>query len=126
MASSGGYQGVGLRRFRARGLEKHQLWFSFGVFSLKATRIAQYDRANLLQHPHRTDIASPQVQDHNLFRVNTQGHDSRLRKLGLCQGRSWKQEADRYQMHQTQTNFHLTSLSELVFAVLGLIPVSRR
>jgi hypothetical protein len=37
-----------------------------------------------------------------------------------------QQETGRYQMHQTQTNFHLTSLSELVFVVLGLIPAWRR
>src|SRR3982074_3582672 len=105
MAASAADQCVALRRFRDGGFEKYQLWLGFGVFSLKAARIAQYDRANLLHHPPRTAISSPQVQDHNLFRVNIQGYDSRLRKLGLCQGRSWNQGADRYQMHQTQTNF---------------------
>jgi hypothetical protein len=83
MASSGGNQGVGLRRFGAGCFEKHQLRLGFGVVGLKSTRIAQYDRAHLLQHPHRTDVSWPQVQDHNLFWVNIQAHDSRLRKIGL-------------------------------------------
>jgi hypothetical protein len=83
MASSGGDQGVGLRRLYAGCFEKHQLRLGFGVVGLKSPRIAQYNRAHLFQHPHRTDVSWPQVQDHNLFRVNIQVHDSRLRKIGL-------------------------------------------
>src|SRR6267154_305113 len=125
MASSGGNQGVGLRRFCAGCFEKYQLRLGFGVVGLESSRIAQYDRTDLLQHPHRTDVSWPQVQDHNLFWVSIQVHNSRLWKLGLCKGNLRQQEADRYQMHQTQTNFHLTSLSGPVFAVLGLFPASR-
>jgi hypothetical protein len=126
MAPSGRDQGVGFRGFRAGCFEKHQLRLSIGVFSLKGSRISQHDRADFLEHSHRTDISGPEMQDHNLFRVNIQVHDSRLRKLSLRNSDVWQQEPYRYQMHQTQTNFHLTSLSELVFVVLGLILASQR
>src|ERR1700689_4456971 len=109
MASSSGNQGVGLRRFYAGCFEKHQLRLGFGVVGLESSRIAQDDRTHLFKDPHRTDVSWPQVQDHNLFWVNIQVHDSRLRKLGLRNSDAWQQEPYRYQMHQPQKNFLLKS-----------------
>src|SRR5271157_5219338 len=126
MAPSGRDQGVGFRRFRASCFEKYQLRLSIGVFSLKGSRIPKHDRTDFFYHSHRTDISRPEMQDHNLFWVNIQVHDSRLWKLSLRNSDAWQQKPYCYQMHQTQTNFHLTSLSALVFVVLGLMLVSRR
>ena len=110
MAASGRDQSVGLRWFSTRRLEEHQLRFVLRVFGLEGTWVAQDDGANFFQHTHRANVTRPHVQDHDLFRVNTQVHDSRLRQLGLCRGHVERQETNRYQMHQTQTFVHLTSL----------------
>ena len=92
MAASGGNQGVGLRRFALVALKNTNCGSASECSALKAPGSPKYDGANFLQHPHRTDVSWPQVQDHDLFRVNTQVHDSCLRQLGLRRGHVERQQ----------------------------------
>src|SRR5258708_8394272 len=119
-------QSIGLSVLGTRCFEEHELRLGFGVFGFEGSRITQNDRTHLLQHSHRANVTRSNVQDHDLFWVNTQVHDSRLRQLGLRRGHLERQQTDRYQMHQTQTFVHLTSLFSTVFLPSGSIPTSRR
>src|ERR1700727_3793398 len=126
MTTPGRDQSIGLSWFRARRLEEYQLRFVLRVFSFECTWVAQDHGANFFQHSHRADVTGAHVHDHDLFRTNTQLHDSSLRQLGLRREHTEGQETDRYQMHQTQTFVHLTSLFAVVFLLSDSAPASRR
>jgi hypothetical protein len=64
-------------------LKKNQLRFGVGMFGPECPRISQNNGADLLWQPHGTDIPSPQMQDPDILRVQSQGDNLCFRKVNL-------------------------------------------